>query len=196
MSLELLLVLLFLIFIVFYINSLQTSRHQLHQCHEHFDDHVNYERQERAGPMDQSDIFIKNAIDIQYPKMSTYFVPFRRFHVQIFEESDFKKQITSLRDSTEQFVLVKTRKPIGSIRIRSVPNHHWRFLQFFTVGIFLENDKSKGILLHVPEDSQSVDYKIADTSIKEQNLDWLNGSDTKVIYYTTNYYDPMLDLTM
>ena len=189
------LVLLFGLLFIFFIIGCSRNKFS-YKLYEHFDDHVNYERQERAGPMDQSDVFFKNFVDMKYPKMSTYFVPFRRFYVQIFEEPNLNKQITSLRDTTEQFVLVKTQKPIGSIRVRSVPNQHWRFLQFFTVGIFLEKDRSKGLILHVPEDAQSVDYKISDTKIKEQNLDWLNGSETKVIYYTTNYYDPLLDLTL
>lgn len=160
---------------------------------EHFDDQVSYERQQRAGPMNKGDEMLKKAIDSEFPTISTYFVPFKRFFVEIFEDINFSKPITSLRDSTEQFLLVRTHKPIKSIRIRSIPNDHWRYLQFFTVGIFLEKDRSKGLVLHVPEGSQSIDYKINDTT---QNEDWLNTNDSKIIYYTTNYYDPMLDLKL
>lgn len=163
---------------------------------EAFDDYVNHETQERAGPMDETDKHFKQVIDERYPKMSTYFVPFRRFYVELFEEDGFKHPITTLRDSTEQFISVRTHKPIRSIRIRSVPNHHWRFLQFFTVGIYLEEDRSKGVLLHVPQGAQSIDYQITDTRLKGENLEWLNSNDSKIIYYTTNYYDPMLDLTI
>jgi hypothetical protein len=179
---------LLLVIIVFYL------------CHkfqfESFDDHVNYETQERAGPMTDSDQYIKQVIDNQYPTIPSYFVPFSRFYVEIHEEPMFKKPITTLRDSTEQLSWVRTVKPIRSIRIRSVPNKNWRFLQFFSVGIFLENDRSKGIILKVPQDAQSIDYQIPDTNVKGENLEWMNTNESKIIYYTTNYYDPLLDLSL
>lgn len=164
--------------------------------YEEFDDYVNRELQERAGPMEKSDEIVKKLIDQKFPTIPSYFVPFRKFYVEIFEDINLKTPLTALRDSSEQFLSIKTRKPIRSIRIRSVPNKNWRFLQFFTVGIFLEKDRSKGLVLHVPEGAESVDYQILDTMSSSENLQWLNNDDTKIIYYTINYYDPMIDLTL
>lgn len=176
------------IFVLIYINK---------QVSENFDEQVNYELQERAGPMTKADIAHKYELNTHYPTIPTYFSDFRRFNIEIFEEPDFKKPLTRLKDATETFLSVQISKPIRSIRIRSIHNDNWRFLQFFSVVIYLKNDKNTRIIFSVPEShttSESIHYQIRDTKLPEEKLEWLNNNEPKILYFATNTYNPSQDL--
>jgi len=176
---------------------------------EGFDEQVSYERQQRAGPLTTYDIEKRQLIQSEFPTIPNYFLPFKRFYIEIFSEVDFKNKIAELKDSPEQLLAIRTRMPIKSFRIRSVPNDNWRFLQFFSVGMYsedyksphifeevIENEEKIGMIYHVPHrNGKSVDYKVSDTSKEfQEGYEWMNSNDNKVVYFTTNIYDPLGDL--
>jgi hypothetical protein len=186
---------LMLIFIIVFFLYLSSER-----LIEGFDEQISYERQQRAGPLTSYDIERRQLIQSEFPTIPNYFLPFKRFYIEIFSEINFQNKIAELKDSPEQLLAIRTRMPIKSFRIRSVPNDNWRFLQFFSVGMYSENyagDLSKeGMIYHVPHrNGKSVDYKVRDTSNEfQEGYEWMNSNDNKVVYFTTNVYNPLGDL--
>ena len=201
-SITFLCVILFIVYLYFHIRNTKIvigkyNTNSMYDC-ENFEDQVNYETQERAGPMSEKDEDYKQILETEFPKIPTYFVPFKRFFIELFEDVNYNKSLVSLKDTTEQLVSVRLTKPIKSIRIQSVPNAHWIYLQFFSVGIYLENDvsRSKGVIFHVPNNNESVEYEIMDTTNKTEGLEWMTNDEPKIVYFTTNVYNPIVDLVL
>lgn len=161
---------------------------------EGFDDFAKVETQERAGPMNLMDRLRRREFQKEFQLFQTYFANFHRFHIELFAEKDFQKKITELKDATETFVSVAINRPIKSIRIRSIPNDNWRFVQFFSFVLYLKHDPTRRIVFHVPRNAESIQYEIPDTCERRQALDWLSNYDTKIAYFHTNFYKPMDDL--
>lgn len=117
---------------------------------------------------------------------------FDRFHFQFYEQNDFKKIITQLKDAHSDYLPYATNKPIRSIRLRARPNDNARFTQHFSLLIFLKRDPNKVVEFRFSKYSGYIDHKIPDTS--KDSLEWMNSLDDKMIIFTTQIYNPMLDI--
>ena len=120
----------------------------------------------------------------------------KRFYIEIFEEPNLGKRLTFLKDAPEQHNSVQVNKPIRSLRIRSIPNHHWKFTQEFSLIIYLKRDPTKKVEFKVPKwtnQSNGIDYKITDTSL-DTELDWLALPSPKNVVFTVGQYYPIGDI--
>jgi hypothetical protein len=120
----------------------------------------------------------------------------KRFYIEIFEEPNLGKRLTFLKDAPEQHNSVQVNKPIRSLRIRSIPNHHWKFTQEFSLIIYLKSDPTKKVEFKVPKwtnQSNGIDYKITDTSL-DSELSWLALPLPKNVVFTVGQYYPIGDI--
>ena len=121
-------------------------------------------------------------------------VEIERFKIEVYSLPSLKGRYAVLKDTTAQTEMIRVTHPIGSIRIRNVPNDHWRFLQEYQLTIFLERDPSYRLVFRSDQFSGGVDYRINDTSARGELLDWMTTNDSKVLVYTIGSYDPIGDL--
>lgn len=119
---------------------------------------------------------------------------YSRFKVQFYKEPNFRNLITQLKDDTSLFSSVQINSPIRSMVIEAVSNDHWRFLQFFSIIIYLKLEPDKRIEFRIPKDIPFISNRIPDTRDRREALEWMSNGDAKIVIFVTNVYDPIPDL--